>query len=76
MMKKLLLTLFLILFAVSTAFAYDFKGEDGIEVINKTPGIYVIKINTKKFGSKIQPLVDWGSASSIYAPGSNKLVLN
>ncbi len=76
MIKKILLILFLILFAVPCVFAYSHEGEDGIKVINNKPGIYVIKIDTKKFGAKIKPLADWNTPNSVYEHGDYKLVLN
>lgn len=50
-MKRIVLVAFLtFLFIFAPAFA-----KDKIELVNDTPGIYVFKINTKKYGKKIKP---------------------
>lgn len=71
MIKKLILTVFIIMFAAAqnlSQSAFSKGVEDEILMVHDTPGIYVFKINTKKIGNKIKPFVasKLTTASDIY----------
>lgn len=51
-MKKIIILLLLLIFSFSPVFA-----KEKIEVTQDGAGIYIFKINTKKYGSKIKPYV-------------------
>ena len=50
MKNKILLLVLSLIFSFCPTLA-----KDKFEVINDTPGIYIFKINTKKYGKKIKP---------------------
>lgn len=51
-MKKIIISILLLIFSFSPVFA-----KEKIELTQDGPGIYIFKINTKKYGSKIKPYV-------------------
>lgn len=52
MKKRFLIFILMLIFATFSAYA-----KEKIEVINDTVGIYIFKIDTKKYGSKIKPYI-------------------
>lgn len=52
MIKKILSVLILIIFFASPVFA-----KEKIELIDDNSGVYVFKIDTKKYGNKIKPYI-------------------
>jgi len=74
MIKKFfILFLFVFLFCLNSVFA-----KENIEVINKTAGVWIFKINTKKIDEKIKPYVakKITTPRNVYNDNSFELVVN
>lgn len=72
MMKKIILIL------IFSLILPVFAGEDKIEVIKNTPGIYMFKIDYKKYGDKIKPYMTHTLTTprKVYEDKSFDLVVN
>ncbi len=74
MLKKVFLLT--VLMTILLPFANAKEVEKGIEVKHDEAGIYVFKIDTKIYGKKIKPVVDFKTPSELHKENGYKLVVN
>jgi len=73
MFKKSLIFIIFLLF-LCPVFAKE--TDDGIKVIHKYEGIWVFKIEAKKYGEKIKPYVEYTTANELFERGNYIFVVN
>lgn len=76
-MKKILILLYIFIFSLASA-NLNANAQEKIEMINDNSGVYVFKINTKKYGNKIKPYIvsDVVTPKKIYNDCCFDLVVN